>query len=180
MHLPHLPMSDMSSRHPGLTSAIAENYFEAASICLNRHHTSPTQVVVQNNDQSTLALLAWGTIDDRTRHAWANESDATRDGAYACALAATELLFDMVAIRRAETLTGADYYIGRRDQSLDDLEDHVRLEVSGIDSGNEADIARRVKIKLAQAAKGKSNLPAMACVIGFRVGKIVLKLLEVL
>ncbi|HEY7617774.1 MAG TPA: hypothetical protein VH744_13295, partial [Terriglobales bacterium] len=55
-------------------------------------------------------------------------------GAYACALAATELARGYVAVGRAETRTGADYYIALSGQIIEDLEDCLRLEVSGTDS----------------------------------------------
>jgi hypothetical protein len=173
-----LPISDMSSRHIGLTPAIADCFLEAALVCLDRHHTSPIDFLVQDCDQSISALVSWDIINQRIRNAWANESDATRDGAYSFALAAVELLYNMVAVRRAETLTGADYYVGLRDQAFEDLEDCIRLEVSGIDRGSDADITYRLKNKVAQTIKGQSNLPAIACVVGFLNKKIILQLVE--
>jgi hypothetical protein len=178
MALRQLPLSEMSKRHPGLTQAIAANYFEAAGVCLDRHHASPTTFVLKSASEALYALVTWNEVDHRVRSAWANETDTTRDGAYACALAAVELLFDLVAVRRAETLTGADYYIGSFNQSPDDLEDCWRLEVSGIDRGNAADIGRRLRLKAAQAAMGYSSLPAMACVVGFQAAIIALERVE--
>lgn len=178
MSLCHLLIEDMSSRHPGLTPAITNNCSEAAKGCLDRHHASPTRFSIQKGSQQFVALVNWNSTNERVRKAWANDTDATRDGAYACALAAVELLCEMVAVRRAETLTGADYYIGFRDKTSFDLEDCFRLEVSGVDKGGDAEITQRVKRKVAQAAYGRSNLPAMACVVGFRIGRIVLQLVE--
>jgi len=80
-------------------------------------------------------LTEWEATDDRTKHAWANEIDATEAGAYACVLAAVELTSGMVAVYRAETKTGADYYIVPAGNSVDDLENCLRLEVSGINKG---------------------------------------------
>ena len=65
-------------------------------------------------------------------------------------------------------MTGADYYIAPKGTALDDLEDCLRLEVSGVDRGPESAIDRRLRTKLAQAAAGNSNLPALAGVVGFR------------
>lgn len=168
----------MADRHRGLTPAIARNYLEAASVCFDRHHPSPAKFSIRKGDESTDALAHWNAITERTRNAWRNESDATRDGAYACALAAVELTQNLVAVRRAETLTGADYYVGDPNQSRLDLEDCFRLEVSGIDEGNEAAITRRLRSKIEQVAAGNGNLPAMACVVGFRLGRIVLETVE--
>ena len=80
----------------------------------------------------------------------------------------------MVAVRRAETKTGADYYIALQGGPMQDLEDCLRLEVSGVDAGPESTVNRRLKDKLAQAAAGSSNLPAMAGVVGFKAKLIML------
>jgi hypothetical protein len=170
-----LKLSDMSSRHPGLSPTIALNFLEAARVCLDRHYSSPAQFSLNGDKETVDALLTWIQTDARIRNAWGNNDDATRDGAYLCALAAVELLENLVAIRRAETLTGADYYVGLRHQGTDDLESCWRLEISGTDRGNTAVLAHRLRQKLAQTARGRSNLPAMVCVVGFRIGKIFLR-----
>ena len=48
------------------------------------------------------------------------------------------------------------------------------VEVSGVDAGPESTVNRRLKDKLAQAAAGSSNLPAMAGVVGFKAKLIML------
>ena len=178
MALVQLLIADLASRHPGLTPAVADNYFEAASVCLDRHHSSPADFSVQSSNNSINVLVNWNEVDTRMHNAWANESDATRDGAYACALAAVELVNNRVAIRRAETLTGADYYIGYAGQPAEDIEGLQRLEVSGIDKGGSPAIAQRLREKVHQAAAGRSNLPAIACVVGFKAATIVMQFVE--
>jgi hypothetical protein len=74
----------------------------------------------------------------------------------------------LVAIARAETLTGADYYVGPVGWDDSDLEGSFRLEVSGTDLGSIATIAQRLKGKVDQAARGHSDLPAIAAVVGFK------------
>jgi len=71
-------------------------------------------------------------------------------------------------VGRAETLTGADWYVAPNGTSIEDLENCIRLEVSGISAGASADINRRLREKVAQAARGESNLPAIASVVGFK------------
>jgi len=80
----------------------------------------------------------------------------------------------MVALSRAETRTGADYYVGR--SGLSDLEEAFRLEVSGLDEGSLADVRRRLKTKEDQAARGDSFLPAYASVVGFREAAVLVSL----
>jgi hypothetical protein len=172
--LPSLPLVNMADRHPGLTSALAESYLEAARVCLDRHHIPPQEFSIENNKAESLALVDWMPTDERCRLAWANESDAARDGAYACALAATELQMGFCAVMRAETLTGADYYIAPVGTKPKDLEDCLRLEVSGTNLDN-YEVRRRLRTKVSQAEHGSSSLPAVAAVVGFGAKLIVME-----
>ncbi|MCY4558812.1 MAG: hypothetical protein OXF79_21020 [Chloroflexi bacterium] len=177
MSQPILPIADMSQRHHGLTDSIAEHWTEGARVCLDRHHCSPVDFTIGWDADQLNALAIWSSTDERIKNAWANTTDATEAGAYACVLAAVELMGPLVAVRRAETETGADYYVAPLDATPHDWERFIRLEVSGVDSGNAATISRRLNDKLQQAASGNSNLPAMAGVVGFqskliRLGKV--------
>jgi hypothetical protein len=139
----YLPLRDMANRHRGLTQPIVTGYLEAVRVCLDRHHTSPTEFVVQHGTETVGVLVEWEATDERSRGAWVNHIDATEVGAYADALAAVELTGGLVAIRRVETGTGADDSIGPPDQSRDDLEGCLRLEVSGTDRGTASAVACR-------------------------------------
>ncbi|WP_199858136.1 hypothetical protein [Limnothrix sp. PR1529] len=174
---PLLPLQNMADRHQALTPAVASSYLEAARVCLDRHHISPKEFTLGDDQAESVAKVEWEITDSRVQAAWANVDDATRDGAYAVAIAATELLRGMVAVRRAETRTGADYYIASSDQDLEDLEGCFRLEVSGTHSGK-SEVKKRLRIKLEQARQGNSNLPALAAVIGFRVQLILLQTVD--
>jgi hypothetical protein len=157
----------MHERHRALTPAVAANYEEAASVCLARHHSSPVAIALSDNDSVTQAEASWSEPDARVRDAWANELDATRDAAYACVIAGVEEARGLVAVRRAENGTGADYYIGPPGSGVDDLESCLRLEVSGTDKGDERQVLRRLGEKVEQARSGVSILPAIAGVVGF-------------
>ena len=145
---------------------------------MDRHHQSPATVEIRGLTRTANAMVQWQAADAATKFAWANDTDATEDGACACVLAAVELMEDLVAVRRAETRTGADYYIASPGTSANDLESCIRLEVSGTDAGSAADVSRRLREKLYQAKQGNSNLPAMAGVIGFQTLLIRLARLE--
>ncbi|MDM8523221.1 hypothetical protein QUF80_07610 [Desulfococcaceae bacterium HSG8] len=132
---------------------------------------------MKNKKSENKVLVEWEPPDKRCMQAWGNKDDATRDGAYACALAATEISFGLFAIRRAETLTGADYYIAPIGRDTDDLEYCRRLEVSGTNS-DKYEVNRRLKAKVKQAREGKSNLPAIAVVVGFKVKLISMQAVE--
>jgi hypothetical protein len=173
-----LPFHNLAERHYGLTQAVADSFTEAAKVCLDRHHAPPVHFTLTVDGIDLRAIAEWEPTNARQRGAWANENDATRDGAYACALAAVELTKGMVAVRRAETKTGADYYIARPGEALEDLEECYRLEVSGVDRGVASIVEQRLRDKLRQAAAGASNLPAIAGVVGFRVKLVILQRLE--
>ena len=173
-----LSIHNLAERHFGVTTVVGQSYTEAARVCLDRHHLSPVTFQVKNNEGMLQSTVEWTATDNRTKAAWANDIDATEAGAYACALAAVELTSDMVAVHRAETKTGADYYIAPRGRGVDDLEDCYRLEVSGVDKGAVSVVEGRLRVKLDQAASGKSNLPAIARVIGFRAQLIVIETLR--
>jgi hypothetical protein len=162
-----LPISNLDDRHPGLTPAVASCYHEAARICLDRHYSSPVSVVIDSEGNQTQVLIHWNAADARCKAAHAYEMKATEKGAYACALAAVEVTQGLVAIHQAESKTGADYYMGTFDQPMDDLENSLRFEVSGIDRCNQRAVNTRLAMKILQARSGKSNLPALAGVVGF-------------
>lgn len=174
---PHvnLPLNNMAERHPGLTPALAEYLLEAARVCLDRHHSSPASFSIVDGEKETVATLQWQASDERSRVAHANEIDATESGAYACALASTELSRGLFAMGRAETLTGSDFYLAPIGTELGDLESCIRLEVSGTDKGTLAYMYACLANKQNQARAGKSNLPAVAAVVGFELKRILIR-----
>jgi hypothetical protein len=172
--LPLLRLDGLHERHTGLTPPLADSYSEAACVCLSRHHQPPVTMSLTHGENDEFRMVDFAIPDARMLNAHANEIDATEAAAYAVSLAAVEALAGLVAVRRAATLTGADWYIAPSGTSSDDLEDCIRLEVSGINAGVSSDIKRRLREKLAQAARGASNLPAMAAVIGFKALVVVI------
>lgn len=174
-----LVLNQLDERHPGITKAIGATFAEAASVCFHRHHNSPLEMEARVHSQSIVCTLEWSLPDERTLRAWANEIDTTEAGAYGVSLAALEAIDGFVAVRRAETLTGADFYVAPIGTDPDDLEDCLRLEVSGLNDGTKSAIERRLAAKLDQASNGNSNLPAVAAVIGFKESLLVMALLGV-
>jgi len=172
--LPEL-RSIKAPRHPGVSAAVCEAFSEAAEVCFARHHEPPcTPLQVACAGKESTRSLKWSAPDETAQRSWRNRDDATRDGAYVVSLAVVEIELGMVALSRADTRTGADYYVGR--PGLPDLEEAFRLEVSGVDEGGFADVRRRLKSKEDQAARGDSFLPAYASVVGFREAAVLVSL----
>jgi hypothetical protein len=163
-----LRLTDLGERHPGVTKALGDAYTEAACVCLSRHHESPIDVEAEYRAEGTECVLPWDPPTPPVLRAHANVTDATEQGAYAVSFAAVEALAGLVAVRRAETLTGADYYVAPVGADIDDMETCLRMEVSGVDAGGESAVRARLRQKLRQTENGRSNLPALAAVIGFR------------
>lgn len=171
-----LDLPNLHERHPGLTQSLAGTYHEAAAVCLNRHHESPIEVSVLFNGKTTARHISFASPDERTQAAWANEIDTTESGAYGVSLAAVESEAELVAVRRAETLTGADWYVAPKGEQPADLENCYRLEVSGVDAGNKATVEARLRQKIDQTRKGSSNLPAIASVVGFKEKSVLIQM----
>lgn len=167
-----LQIEGLSDRHLGVTPALSSGYYEAACVCLDRHHAPPQEVTIIDNDDADIAEITWEASDQRTRNAWANRDDATEAGAYCLALANAEITRGLVAVSRAQGRTGVDYYLGPADSALEDLETSVRLEVSGTDEGTLSTIKARLRQKREQAGRVDSNLPALATVVGFAMLRI--------
>lgn len=168
-----LKFHDLSERHYGLTHSIAGTYAEAACVCLDRHHSPDVDFAIEDSGTASTGSATWTSpVDARTAAAWNNRTDTTETGAYGVALAAIENTRGLVAVSRAETQTGADYYLDEPNATIVDLESSIRLEVSGMESGNDTAIKARLNQKIKQAIAGKSNLPAIACVVAFHALKI--------
>ena len=165
---PKLNLESLHERHIGLTAPLSGTYFEAASVCLSRHHRSPIEVEIICNGAVKVRTVEFPDPDDRMLNAWANDIDTTENGAYGLCLAAVEVEEKLVAVRRAETLTGADWYVAPIGTDPKDLEHCLRLEVSGVDSGNRSAVEARLRQKVDQTMRGASNLPAIASVAGFK------------
>ncbi|HKV97578.1 MAG TPA: hypothetical protein VJR90_08835 [Gammaproteobacteria bacterium] len=173
-----LELTALYKRHSGLTRAISDTFYEAVSICLSRHHVSPVDMRIECDKRATKRTAEFATPTVRTLNAWANNIDTTESGAYGVCLAAIEVEEDMIAVRRAETLTGADWYVAPMGTRADDLERCLRLEVSGVDGGTQSTLKTRLRQKVEQTKRGVSNIPAIASVVGFKEKTIMIQTVE--
>jgi hypothetical protein len=165
--VPTIELSDLDKRHPGVSHGLALAYCEAAEVCLGRHHQPPKPFSLTHNGVASSADTNWSSPSQQLQAQWANTIDATEAGAYCVALAAIELTSGLYAIFRAETQSGADYYLGPFGAEPDDLENLIRLEVSGIDTATPALVLARLNKKIEQLKNGASNTPGIASVVGF-------------
>jgi hypothetical protein len=165
----------LDRRHPGLTPNVGGSFTEAASVCLNRHHDSPVTINVTCDARQSDRIVDFKKPDIKTLRSWNNDIDTTESGACGVAIAAVEAEERLVAVSRAETQTGADWYVAPKGVVLEDLEDCFRLEISGLDAGTKSDISTRLQQKIKQTQRGNSNLPAIASVVGFKEQTVLIK-----
>ena len=164
----------LHERHDGFYKPICIAYADAAVLCLERTHMPPVIISLESDEGVSSCGLEWKSPTPSARASWNNLDDAVRDGAYSLALAAVESEYGFVSLMRAETKTGADYYVGPPGT---DVEQAYRLEVSGTQLKH-AEVSRRLIAKLDQANRGNSDRPAYACVVGFHVLRIAIQELK--
>lgn len=168
-----LRFEDLAERHD-IDPHQLQGYANAAKVRLEAHHTPPVDFEVTSKGETVVYEVKWAPCDDKLRRSYNNADDAKRDGAYVMAFAAVEDLEGMVSIARAETKTGADYYVAPAGTNPADLENAFRLEVSGTD-GTSSEVRQRLKEKQEQTRKGKGSEPAIAAVIGFKTKLILVE-----
>jgi len=164
-------LGSLHLRHPGFYEPLCRAYADAAAICLSESHTSPIEIEIRREGSSCLRELAWAEPLPDALASWGNSHEATEQGACSVGLATVETELGMVALSRAETRTGADFYVGPPGQSLERAH---RLEISGTKTGRLRDLYSRLRQKIRQTRRGLSRQPALACVVGFRVRMVVL------
>lgn len=70
-----LSLRDLGGQHSGLTGPIASAYAEAAAVCLDRHHESPTDFLATGEARHDKVILDWERTNARQRRAWSNQTD---------------------------------------------------------------------------------------------------------
>ena len=105
---------------------------EAGSVCLEgQGHSSGVSLRVQG-DVNCSHELRWPAATDHVRRSWADEQEATEEGAAGIALLLIEQETDYTANSRSRKGTGVDFWLG---SDPDVLITTARLEVSGVLEG---------------------------------------------
>jgi hypothetical protein len=178
-----LDIYDLHSRHH-IGKGATDSYVEAALVCLDRHHVAAEMTWSVQKDGEPPAQYVVERRPPTAAHyrSGRNRDEATELGACAMVLAASDRHLGLVALSRAEGLTGSDFYLipasanVAPDPDLDLFrDDRIRLEVSGISDDDARGLEARVRQKVLQARAGHSPLPAIAGVVGFRTARIVFR-----
>ncbi len=150
---------------PGVSPARGRAFAEAAAISLHRQgHKSGVELLLAGVLKKSFALQ-YPRITRQIDKSWADQDEATEDGACAMAFVLTMRVTDFTVIERSAKGTGIDYWLGYVSELP--FQRAARLEVSGIAKGDESAIARRVQQKKEQSRKSAGSLKAYVCVTEF-------------
>lgn len=140
---------------------------QAASICLHHHgHTTGVELLI-HGDFSERVRVQWvHEIEDAMLRYWNDPAEAVEQGAVGVALLITRLLTGYTVVERAVKTSGIDWWLGIEGDPL--VQRMARLEVSGILSGTDAQIASRVRLKVEQTKQSDdSGLAVYVVVVEF-------------
>ncbi|MHA1942675.1 MAG: hypothetical protein ACXADW_23645 [Candidatus Hodarchaeales archaeon] len=151
---------------PGITQNYGGMLAESCAICLNEQgHISGVNLQVEGCFRSNF-IVEWSfPISDQMRNCYNDSEVATENGAYGIAFLILLDLTRYKVIERSKKGTGFDYWLGKEKGGL--FQDKVRLEVSGIRSGNYSQIRYRVSKKITQIRPSNKLAPAYVVVVEF-------------
>lgn len=142
------------------------DFSEAAAVCLDFHEHQPDLQLIVRGDLESEFKLTWEEATQRMKNSRQDMVATVESGAYCLAMLVIEKLTGLQVIRQSQRRTGFDYWLG--DSENVGLQGLARLEVSGILSGNDAQIKKRLKEKVQQTKKSdKLNLLAYVVVVEF-------------
>jgi len=173
-----LPRLDLSRLGTGVTTfsrAHERDKGEACAVCLEHHeHPIPVQLTIDGS-YNEKRMLSWFPVTEEMRRAWRDLTDATEEGACGLAFLLILDLTEYTILNRSWKGTGFDYWLDNKDTGL---YAGARLEVSGILSGDNSKVNRRVNEKLNQTdVSDNIRIPAYVVVVEFSrpLVKVVLK-----
>lgn len=164
-----LDLNELRNGMPGITSDLGGTMCEAASVCLEgcSHATGVSMAVTGTLSSSHPMPLSWPPATDQARRAYADPQFAAEFGAYGIAALVVERLTELTVVERSRKGTGFDYWLGPKNDSEPLFQDKQKLEVSGILVGDEGDVRRRLREKLAQLRRGDVPIPGFGMVVHF-------------
>ncbi len=163
-----LNLHEITSGLPGV-SPVAGNYlYEGCVVCLTRQSHSPhgTEFLVSGDAPKSCTLVWTDIYTEQLERTWADQVDATEQGAVCIAILLALKLTNYTVIEKSARKNGFDYWLGDKDDML--FQHKARLEISGIFEGGSKEINRRYTIKLQQTnLSDSSGLPAYIGIVEF-------------
>lgn len=149
-----------------LSHTRCSDFSEAAAVCLDYHGHVPGKFITIEGDLGGQFELTWEEVTQQMRDT-RNDMDYTvESGAYCMAMLIIERLTELKVVKQSQKRTGFDCWLGTDDDL--GMQDHARLEVSGILKGNKGKINQRLKEKVEQTKKSDNlNIPAYIVIVEF-------------
>ncbi len=141
---------------------------EAAAVCFEDRSHAPGVVMGVRGADAEQFEIHWQAVTNQQRLTYNDLPWATEMGAYGVAILLVRTVTGKKAIERSKRGPGFDYWVGETDDDELIFSSKARLEVSGILSGTDSEIAGRLKIKKAQVeVSNYLGVPAYVAIIEF-------------
>lgn len=167
MQMEELSLSSLEQGTPGITGPFGACLAEAADVCLEEQgHRRGTILMVVGSFRRKF-ILSWNQTSEQIRRCWADRDVTTENGAYAIAILLVVKITPYTILERSYRGPGFDYWLGTEDEPNAPFHNLVRLEVSGIRRGMQAQITHRVQQKMHQIQRDETCLPNLVIVVEF-------------
>jgi hypothetical protein len=163
-----LVINDLAQGLPAITPSFGATLAEACAVCLEEQgHSQGVQITI-DGDFNAKYKLYWQPVSEQMLRCWNDEEFTTEQAAYGIAFLIVRELTNLTVIERSRKGTGFDYWLGtsETDEELP-FTNKVRLEVSGIRSGDASRVKARVKQKKEQTNPSDGQFPAYIIVVEF-------------
>ena len=160
VNLPHWRLDVFHEHSPKfLSENMAKSQAEAASTMLERQsHELECRLTVRQGKTDGEVRLTRLTVTDAMRRTYADGKDAISHGALAMSLLAAEQIHGFKFVQQVRGKgPGFDYYLSRKPNIFSIGE--ARLEVSGIEDGDDKDLGKRISEKRKQINDGNAREP---------------------
>lgn len=163
---------DLPAICPCITQEYSQLLVQAAVYQIAMHgYTTGDTLTISGDFTAQFDLVLPYEVTGAMRRTWTERPDTINRAACAVALYAMHALTAFTVISKSYIGTGFDYWLAPKETPCDtDLpfRQAVRLEVSGIDRGTDAEIKRRIAEKLHQTRRSDAMIiPAYVCVVEF-------------
>jgi hypothetical protein len=165
-----IDLSDLMEGIRNLTSARGSGFAEAGAVCLDEQGHKSGVLLHVKGISSERVEIEYPGVTEKMRKSWRDLAEAAEHGASGIAILLMRDLTNLTVVERSVKGTGFDYWLGPEETADDELifQNMTRLEISGIRSGGNSDIARRVQDKLSQTDRTDDlGLPAYVVVVEF-------------
>jgi hypothetical protein len=157
----------MDPGNSGLLNGLAEYMGACAAICLHNQRHQPGVPLMVEGDYNETFLLTWAQLTEKHHRTCADLQEATEFGAYGIAILAVRETTGKTVLQRSAKGPGFDFWIGDEEDAELPFQGLMRLEVSGILTGDTSLVKSRTQVKKAQVTRSDHWAPALVAIVEF-------------